>query len=128
MKTLKHILGFVLIIVCSEAKAQDNDLYSFLEKFKIFTTINYPRLTTSMPIKKPENNSLLMPNAINPRESFMIDPETDLRIFPHQGIIYDPKTRYIISYNPEIKYYIDLKKGKVYQDKSEVKIKKLEAD
>ena len=124
MKVLRFIAILFIILLHGEAKAQQNDLNDFLKRFKIFTETNYPKVKWSMPIINPESNTTPMPNAINPRESYMTDPTTGLRILPEQGKVFDPKTGYIVSYNPEVEYYVDLEKGKIYKGKSEVKIEK----
>ena len=77
-----------------------------------------------MPLVNPGSNLTYMPNAIDTAKAFMEDMETGLRIFPQPGKVYDPKTGYSIDYDPDVKYHVDLKAGKIYQDQAEVKVER----
>ncbi|PSR51878.1 hypothetical protein AHMF7605_28620 [Adhaeribacter arboris] len=125
MKLLKYVLLLLTILFHNGLKAQQNDLADFLTRFQVFSAAHSPQIKWSMPSVNTGSNLAPMPNAIDVRESYMIDPGTGFRFFPHQGKIYDPKTGYQMSYDPEAKYEVDLRKGKIYSSKAEIKVEKL---
>jgi hypothetical protein len=125
MKVVSYVALLLIMFIQVEARAQQYDLHDFLKRFKTFSAAGYPKVKRPMPVVNPGSNATAMPNAINPGHNFMTDLNTGLRILPDPRKIYDPKTGYSFNYDPEAEYTVDLEKGKIYKDKTEVKIEKL---
>ena len=123
MKFLKYVsvIAALTVVMHLEAHAQTNELESFLGKFETYAETHYPKTKWTMPIAKPKSGSNSMLEA--KVEGFMQDPETGLRHYPRRSEVYDPATGYYIEYDPEAKYHVDTKAGKIYKGKTEIKVK-----
>lgn len=123
---MKYFVQFALFLAITiQVRAQTNkpEFNIFLKKLEVYTKTHYPRTKQTMPIAKLPGGAVHMPVAPGIMESFMEDPETGLRHYPHLHELYDPATGYYIEYDSDSQYYVDTKTGKIFKGESEVQIK-----
>jgi len=127
MKSLKYVVAAFAFIGQFGAKAQANELELFLKKFESYAETYYPKVKWTMPIAKPESDSYSMLQGGGIIEAFMEDPKTGLRYYSSVNKVYDSLTGYYIDYDPDARYRVDTKTGKIYKGNSEVEIKNTKA-
>ncbi|RAU84146.1 hypothetical protein [Pontibacter arcticus] len=128
MKKLFYTLLALLFLFKIEAKAQADSLLVFVHKFERFKTSTTAKQHWTASPDNPKSITYKMPNPVDVTKTFIVDPDSGLRYYPHSEKVIDPQTGYSINYDAHryFLYHVDTKAAKIYKGKTEVKIKKLQ--